>query len=142
MLDIGIGEFLLIAVLAVIVFGPERLPRYAADAAKFLAGLRAQAAKARQDLVDAAAIDPSITNELKKSVGEFGELRRGLGDFTPRGMMSSLMTDPPPAPRGSVTPVPGTPAPAAAVVPFAEAAVADPTPAPAPPATAYDADAT
>jgi len=36
-LDIGPGEFIALAVVAMIVLGPEKLPRYAAEAARFLA---------------------------------------------------------------------------------------------------------
>ena len=32
--DIGLGELIGIAIVALIVLGPEKLPRYAADAAK------------------------------------------------------------------------------------------------------------
>jgi sec-independent protein translocase protein TatB len=38
--DLGFGELLVVAVVALFVFGPERLPGVAADAAKTLRGLR------------------------------------------------------------------------------------------------------
>ena len=47
MFDIGPGEFIALAVVALIVLGPEKLPRYAADAARMLRQLRRMANDAR-----------------------------------------------------------------------------------------------
>lgn len=76
MLDIGLGEILLIAVLALLVFGPDRLPRVAADAARVVRQVRQLSVQARRNLVDAAGI-----------VDEDGELRdavREIRDLDPR----------------------------------------------------------
>ena len=43
MFDIGIGEIIILAVVGLLVFGPERLPRAAADAAKWLKQIRKMA---------------------------------------------------------------------------------------------------
>jgi sec-independent protein translocase protein TatB len=48
--DIGTGEFLALAVLALLVLGPEKLPRYAAEAARFLRQLRNLANDARSEV--------------------------------------------------------------------------------------------
>jgi sec-independent protein translocase protein TatB len=48
--DIGIGELLVLAVLAVFVFGPEKLPEVAAQAGRWLRQLRSMAHSARDDL--------------------------------------------------------------------------------------------
>lgn len=50
MLDIGAGEFIGLAIIALIVLGPEKLPRYAAEAARMLARLREMASAARADV--------------------------------------------------------------------------------------------
>ncbi len=50
MFDIGTGELLALAVVALLVLGPEKLPRYAAEAARFLRQLRAMANDARNDV--------------------------------------------------------------------------------------------
>ena len=63
--DIGLGEMLIIAVIGLIILGPERLPSAAAQAARFLRQLREQAAAARQSIVDAADIDPATLKDLK-----------------------------------------------------------------------------
>ena len=61
MFDIGIGEILIVAVIGLLVFGPERLPRAAADAAKWLKQIKVMASGARKDLADSAGIDLSET---------------------------------------------------------------------------------
>lgn len=50
MFDIGIGEVFVILVVALLVFGPERLPEMARQAASFVRDLRAMVANARRDL--------------------------------------------------------------------------------------------
>jgi Tat protein translocase TatB subunit len=63
--DIGLGEIAIILVIALLVFGPDRLPTMAKQAASFIRDLRLMVAKARQDLsesVDDLGID---TKELK-----------------------------------------------------------------------------
>jgi sec-independent protein translocase protein TatB len=50
MLDIGAPEFLLLIVLAVILFGPERLPDLARKLARVIRYIRTMAADAQQEL--------------------------------------------------------------------------------------------
>lgn len=96
MFDIGIGEILLIAVAGLLIFGPEKLPRAAADAAKWIKQIRAMAAKSRQDLVDSAGIDLGDTLDSVKS----------LGDLHPRKLAQSLIEDDPEptSPNGAAKP--------------------------------------
>jgi len=47
---IGFGEFVVIAVLAVLVFGPDRLPELAKQAGQFVRKLRTFANNARDEL--------------------------------------------------------------------------------------------
>lgn len=63
--DIGLGEMLIIAVVGLIILGPDRLPSAAAQTARFLRQLRDQAAAARQTIVEAADIDPATLKDLK-----------------------------------------------------------------------------
>ncbi len=63
--DIGFGEFFIIAVVGLVVVGPERLPTYAAQAAKFMRQLRGQVAEARSAIVDAADIDQDTLRDIK-----------------------------------------------------------------------------
>ena len=50
MFDIGVGEFLGLAVVALLVLGPDKLPKFAADAARFLHQVRRMANTARDDV--------------------------------------------------------------------------------------------
>ena len=52
MFDVGLPEMLLIAVIAVVVFGPDRLPEFARQAARMLHTLRSFARNAQQGLRD------------------------------------------------------------------------------------------
>ena len=85
MFDIGIGEIIILAVVGLLVFGPERLPRAAADAAKWLKQIREMASGARQDLADSAGIDLSETVDTVKS----------LQEFHPRRLAASILKDEP-----------------------------------------------
>ena len=79
MLDIGAGEFIALGVVAVIVLGPERLPRYAAEAARVVRKVRRLADDARA--------------EVSKELGpEFGEV--SLRDLNPRTMVRKHLLDP------------------------------------------------
>ena len=63
--DIGFGEFFIIAVVGLVVVGPERLPTYAAQAARFMRQLRGQVQDARDAIVDAASIDSDTLRDIK-----------------------------------------------------------------------------
>ena len=133
--DIGLGEIIVIVVIALLVFGPDRLPKVAADAAKMLRQVRLMAAAARKDLVDAAGLEDD---------GEMAQTVRDLRDLDPRRAMQGVLTDDP-APSGpAATERPGpaaAPGPGAAPGPEPTAGpgahpVAPPVVAPAPVAPA------
>lgn len=83
MFDIGLGEILIIAVIGLLVFGPERLPKAAADGARWLRQIRGMASGARQDLADSAGVD------LSDAVDTVKELR----DLHPKRLAASLFED-------------------------------------------------
>jgi sec-independent protein translocase protein TatB len=58
--SLGWGELLVLAVVGMILFGPDRLPRAAADAARMLRQLRAVARGAAADLK--AELGPDLAN--------------------------------------------------------------------------------
>ncbi len=79
MLDVGPGEFIALAVIAMIVLGPEKLPRYAAEAARMLARLRGMASTARAD--------------VRRELGpEFDDVR--LSDLNPKSLVRRHLLDP------------------------------------------------
>lgn len=119
MFDIGIGEILVLGLLGLLIFGPEKLPRAAADAARWLRQVRSMAASARQDLASSAGVD------FQDAKDAF----RDIADLHPRRIAASIMNDGPeadarpdgapattapadPKATGAVAPKPGaTPAP-------------------------------
>lgn len=102
MFDIGIGEIILLAALGLLVFGPERLPRAAADASKMLKQVRSMAAGARKELSDSAGLDLSDAKEAMSSIA----------DLHPRRIIASVMNDEPETPTAQETPAKNTNAPA------------------------------
>ncbi len=83
MFDIGIGEIMILAVIGLLVFGPEKLPKAAADAARMLRNVRAMATNARKDLADSAGLD----------MGEAAEAVRGLADLHPRRLVTGMFNE-------------------------------------------------
>jgi sec-independent protein translocase protein TatB len=76
--DIGFGELLVLGVLALFVFGPERLPRVAAEAARALRDVRTMAQNARQQLTD--TIDPELRSIDVKGLDPREFVRRTVLD--------------------------------------------------------------
>jgi sec-independent protein translocase protein TatB len=138
--DIGPGEFLVIAIVGLLIVGPEKLPKMLAEGVKWLRLLRDQAVKARGEIVAAADFDPSVTDELRRSVSDIAELH-------PKRLMGSVLSD---VIDGSVT-APTPPVPPTSVNSFganASSTSLGPRPADAPavsaptPPAAFDPDAT
>lgn len=97
MFDIGIGEIMIVAIIGLLVFGPERLPRAAADAAKWLKQIRGMASGARKDLADSAGID-------------IGDTVKSLQEFHPRRLAASFLDDDAPAAKKDAPPPASRPA--------------------------------
>jgi sec-independent protein translocase protein TatB len=83
MFDIGLPEFVVLALLALIVFGPDRLPTMAMQAAKMLKALRAKASAATADLT--AGLD----------LPDVGQMASKLQSVTPLGIVNSVLNDSP-----------------------------------------------
>lgn len=88
--DIGLPEFMVLAMLALIVFGPDRLPGMAAQAARALKSLRAKASAATAEL--SSVVD---TQALTDIAGDIAKLN-------PRGMVTSAVLGAP-APQAQVS---------------------------------------
>jgi sec-independent protein translocase protein TatB len=77
--DISAFELIALVVLAVVIFGPERLPKMAADAGRLLRQARRYVSGARAD--------------LRRELGpEFADVN--LSDLTPRGLIRRTLLDP------------------------------------------------
>jgi len=84
-LDVGAGEVVGLAVVALVVVGPEKLPRYAADAARLLRRLRRMASDARDE----------VTRELGPELDglDLGDLK-DLRDLDPRRLVRRHLLEP------------------------------------------------
>lgn len=87
--DIGFGEILALGVIGLIVIGPERLPTYAAQAARFLRELRKQVSSAKSSLIEAADVDPQTLKDLR--------------DLDPRRILQEPLDERPTPPRRSAS---------------------------------------
>lgn len=76
MFDIGFSELVLIALLALIILGPERLPEVARAAGRWLAKLRNFVANVKQDFDQ--QLNTEDLAELKKLKLELEETRRQI----------------------------------------------------------------
>lgn len=98
-MDIGWGEILLLGALALLIFGPDKLPKAAADAGRMVRKLRELASSAQKD------ISPGLDVEGIKA-----DLR-SVADLHPKRIISSALSDDPkPARPASVPAATATPA--------------------------------
>ncbi len=72
-----------LGVLGLLIFGPEKLPRAAADAAKWLRQVREMGSTARKDLAESSGLDLQDTINTVKS----------LGEYHPRNLAASLFSE-------------------------------------------------
>ena len=78
MFNVGFPELFVVGVLALLVFGPERLPELARNTAKFINRFRAEASRSIADLREAADI-----GDLEREVRSIrGELTGARDDIT------------------------------------------------------------
>jgi len=66
LLDIGFFELLVIAVIGLLVVGPERLPKYIAQGVKMLRNVKDMVTKAKDDIVESAGIKDLDLKDLSK----------------------------------------------------------------------------
>lgn len=79
-MNIGWTEFLVIAMIGLIVFGPERLPEMSAQFARFIKTMRTKASEATAELT--GSVDTKAVTDLAKDL-------RGL---TPRGLTTNAVS--------------------------------------------------
>ena len=95
MMEIGFSKILLIFALALIVLGPDKLPKVAAEVGRWVGRARAMARQFREQLEDEATLDPSIHKRSSTA-----------GTTSNAGVVSNLnaVVESPPVPATEVTP--------------------------------------
>lgn len=109
--NVGLQEVLVIAFIALLVFGPDRLPELAREAGKLVARFRQETSKSVAELKKAAELE-DLDRELRAMRAELRDLGReitgGLEDATAstRGSKTPARTQTgPPRPRDRPPPV-------------------------------------
>ena len=82
----GFWEMVTLAVLALLIFGPDRLPKMARDAGRLIAKFKAEASATMEELKQAAELDEltSVRDEIKDTARELkatgADLKSAAGD--------------------------------------------------------------
>ncbi len=101
--SLGFAEILVVAVIALLVFGPERLPELARNAGKFVTRFRTEATRSVEELKRAADLQ-GIDEDLRGITNDVRDLRSSVtGALT--GAASGAST----APRAADRPPPTDP---------------------------------
>lgn len=101
--NLGFAEVLVVVVVALIVFGPDRLPELARNAARLIARFRAEATKSVEELKRAADLQ-GLDEDLRSIQREVRQLRASVNDAV-TGKPSSTT----PATRSAERPPPTDP---------------------------------
>mgnify|MGYP001166046230 CR=1 FL=1 len=135
MFDVGFSELVVIFVLALLVLGPERLPRVASQIGQWAGKARRMAAEFQGQFNE--AMREAEMADIKK---QFDDVSSAARDLSPTNLLASVSTDIEEAMK--IEPVmPTTPEPPTAAT-FAEAEAHQPAPEPAtPPPSLPDAKA-
>jgi sec-independent protein translocase protein TatB len=90
--DVGLGELLVLAVVGLLVFGPDRLPEMARQAGAWLRDVRAMVAKARAEVSEGIGVDPSYLANPKAALSRelLGDGSTGASD---KGVTQALGLD-------------------------------------------------
>ena len=67
-LNVGLGEMVVIVIIALLVFGPERLPEIARQAARFFSQIRTATDEVRRVLTEEAATIRAPIEETKREI--------------------------------------------------------------------------
>lgn len=93
--NLGFWELALVAVIALVVFGPDRLPDLARQAGKFLARLREETSRSVRELKQAADVD-DLDRELKGLSRDLRDVRSSVTRSLQAGDSSRSRDRPPP----------------------------------------------
>lgn len=98
--NLGFQELILIAFVALLVFGPDKLPELARNAGKAVARFRKETAKSVEELKKAADLQ-DLDRELKSLKADLRDVRSSVG--------RAVMAEPGPKPRAADAPPPTDP---------------------------------
>jgi Tat protein translocase TatB subunit len=101
--DVGPLEILVLLIVGLLVFGPDRLPEMARQAGSWLRDLRRMVANARRDLSDGLGVDEAELRKLQ-NINPKTYVRRNVLDGLDLDL--GLDDDKPPRRRGGRTPSP------------------------------------
>ena len=87
MFDIGFWELVIIAIIALIIIGPERLPQFARDAGRFIAKIRKYVQSAKRELEKELDLDQ--TQNLQDDISHIDKLMKEAPDR----MMNQVMDE-------------------------------------------------
>lgn len=115
MFNVGPLELMVLALVGLIVIGPDKLPGLARDAARMLRTLRDMATGARSQLRE--ELGPEFADVDLRSLNPRTAIQRALlgdddlSDLNPRTALQRALYDEPDAPTSSAPPVAPTPPP-------------------------------
>lgn len=107
MFNIGPAEMAVLAILAVVVFGPDRLPSLAKQAAQMLRTVREMSTNARKQLSE---LSPGLDESLREL--DLGTLGQGGAKFNARTALQKMIFEED-EPTAKPAPARGAPVPAA-----------------------------
>lgn len=81
MFDIGFWELVVIAICALLVLGPERLPRFASQAGRWLGRIKRYANNARRELE--SEMDMHRDRDFRETLSDIDDLKRNAPDRQP-----------------------------------------------------------
>jgi sec-independent protein translocase protein TatB len=116
MFDIGIGELLVILIVAVVVIGPKDLPLAMRTAGRWIGKMRRMSAHFRSG-IDAMVREAELEDMEKKWKAQNEEIMRRSAALTEAEAGAPMMTGPPPVDTPPAEPAPApSPAPVEAPV--------------------------
>ncbi len=109
MFEVGFTEIILIFGIALLVLGPARLPKLAADLGRWAGRARAMARQLRTQLEQEVHFDPLATGTTSRPTASHGTIHTPAPASTPDVVPETAA--PPPADAGPVEPVEAPPGP-------------------------------
>src|SRR5258707_6613849 len=97
MFDIAWGEFVIIAVVALIVIGPKELPAVLRAIGQWTTKIRRMAGEFQSQFQE--AMREAEMADLKKQVDDLGDAAKGISDFDPLDFKEATKWEPNPDPK-------------------------------------------